>query len=95
MKPTFYKAKEVYTNREVQGNYVNLKARAFIISPFDDETSIKPINVYADSVEPTEISYSEKEIIEMLEAFKVTMEFAKKFGLPCDIIELFEDNKKK
>ena len=39
--------------------------------------------------------YSETEVRELLQAFKVTMAFAKDFGLPCDILELFEKNKKK
>lgn len=39
--------------------------------------------------------YTEEEIIELLQAFKVTIDFASQFGLPCDIMELFEENKKK
>jgi hypothetical protein len=40
-------------------------------------------------------TYSEEEVRELLKAFKVTMELAKKMGLSCDIIELFEEHKKK
>lgn len=42
-----------------------------------------------------EISYSETEVRELFQAIKGTLEFAKQYNLPCDIVELFEDNKKK
>lgn len=42
-----------------------------------------------------EITYSETEVRELFQAIKVTLEFAKQYNLPCDIVELFEDNKKK
>lgn len=55
----------------------------------------KRLDNYIKSISDGKPIYTEAEIIELLEAFKVTMEFAKKFGMPCDIMELFEENKKK
>lgn len=42
-----------------------------------------------------DMMYSEDEVKELFKAIKVTQEFTKQFGLPCDIVELFEENKKK
>jgi len=46
-------------------------------------------------VEQEPITYTEQEVLELLEAFKVTLEFAKQYRIPCDIKVLFEGHKKK
>ena len=61
-----------------------------------DKKSILELKLDYSIKEPAEdIRYSEEEVRELFKAIKVTQEFAKQFNLSCDIVELFEQNKKK
>jgi len=45
-----FHGKNTDTKEWIEGNFVNLQGRHFIISPFDSVANIKPISVYACSV---------------------------------------------
>ena len=66
------------------------RAENLILTTKDKDLATKLVNCYNQKV-----TYTEEEVVELLKAFKVTMEFAKQCRLPCDILELFEDCKKK
>jgi hypothetical protein len=50
MESNFYRAQRVDNGQWIEGNFINIKGRHFIISPFDNPDELKPVTIYANTL---------------------------------------------
>lgn len=83
-----FRGQRVDTKELVEGNFLNLKGRHFIVSPFDSEDNVKPIGIYAHTLQrlihdENEARYYTGDTIAIYSEMFTTFEEAQAEGFAC------------